>query len=208
MPPTCTICRHPDRAAIEKALVAGGTLRNIAQRFETGYTALFRHKPHMGQALAKAQERREVSHGTSVADRLEFLWGKALSYLKQSEDAKDLRLALASTREARGVLETGAALMAAVKQGAMGTIGVEFTNDWRSEDTDLPETSAKRMPSRRHQSPASDPRGDTPAPDATRAPTRAPARKGWASADDLDARAEKARGRAGTMGPRDFGPPE
>jgi len=46
MPPTCTVCRHPQRQTIESMLAAGWPLRNIAERFATSATALHRHKAH------------------------------------------------------------------------------------------------------------------------------------------------------------------
>jgi hypothetical protein len=58
MPRTCTICAHPQRPAIDKALVGSGTFRNIALCFETSETALFRHKAqHLRPLLAQAQQR-------------------------------------------------------------------------------------------------------------------------------------------------------
>jgi uncharacterized protein YerC len=43
MPRTCTICIHPARAAIDKALVDGQPYRYIAQHFGTSVAALQRH---------------------------------------------------------------------------------------------------------------------------------------------------------------------
>ena len=52
MPRVCTVCQHPDRCAIDEALVRGQSLRNIAKRCGTSVTALFRHKDHIPTALA------------------------------------------------------------------------------------------------------------------------------------------------------------
>ena len=40
----CSICTHPQRQAIDQALMAGVVFRNIARRFGTSTTAVHRHR--------------------------------------------------------------------------------------------------------------------------------------------------------------------
>ena len=47
MPRTCTICKHPQRLEIERAIVAGTSLRSIAGQFGTAKTNIERHRPHV-----------------------------------------------------------------------------------------------------------------------------------------------------------------
>ena len=66
MPRTCSICTHPERHAIDKALVAGEAFRNIAQRFGTSTGALHRHKAeHLPRLLARAR-RDEDRHAEAL----------------------------------------------------------------------------------------------------------------------------------------------
>jgi hypothetical protein len=58
MPRTCLACAHPDRTAIDNALVAGEPLRNIAKRVSISAAGLLRPKPHVSQAIVKASEKR------------------------------------------------------------------------------------------------------------------------------------------------------
>ena len=44
MPRSCSICTHPQRQAIDQALMAGVVFRNIARRFGTSTTAVHRHR--------------------------------------------------------------------------------------------------------------------------------------------------------------------
>jgi hypothetical protein len=46
MPRQCTICNHPQRAAIDQALVAGQALRDIAGHHHLSKSALARHKEY------------------------------------------------------------------------------------------------------------------------------------------------------------------
>jgi hypothetical protein len=43
-PNSCTICEHPQRTAIDRAIVAGDSLRDIATCFKTSKDAVSRHK--------------------------------------------------------------------------------------------------------------------------------------------------------------------
>lgn len=61
---TCSICTHEERDAIEKALLAGDSLRRIAERFGTSSTALHRHKQHIETAKTEPSQlaREQVQH--------------------------------------------------------------------------------------------------------------------------------------------------
>jgi hypothetical protein len=71
MPRTCFACTSPERDAIEKALVSGEPLRNIAKRVSISPAALLRHKEHVAQAIVAASEKREeqlgIVHGVTTA---------------------------------------------------------------------------------------------------------------------------------------------
>lgn len=105
MPPTCSICRHPEREAIDAALVAGESFRNIAQRFGPSATALHRHKSeHVAVAMAKATEAETVAADDLLA-QVGMLQTKALGILNRAEAAGSLNVALMAIREARGNVE-------------------------------------------------------------------------------------------------------
>ncbi len=109
MPRTCSVCGHGQRAAIDKALLAGGSFRSIAAQFGVGASALLRHKAHIRRAVQE-QEALTVAR---LLDDLQALQTRALQLLGKAEDANDLRAALAGIREVRGVIETSARLLEA-----------------------------------------------------------------------------------------------
>ncbi len=58
---TCTICRREDRIEIDRAIVAGEPHRSIAKRTGASAPALFRHKAHVEDAMARAAEATEAT---------------------------------------------------------------------------------------------------------------------------------------------------
>ncbi len=72
MPRQCTICTHPDRADIDAALVAGGSIRDVARRFGAGKGAVERHRDHFRAALVAAAERREDASLERVLEGIEY----------------------------------------------------------------------------------------------------------------------------------------
>ena len=105
MPRTCTVCTHAEREAIDQALLGGEAFRNIAKRFATSPSAMFRHKrEHIPLSLAKANEARESAHGDSLLDQVQDLQSRTMAILDQAEEAGDLRTALAAIGQAKGVL--------------------------------------------------------------------------------------------------------
>lgn len=102
----CSICEHPKRAEIEKAMLDGASLGEIAKRFGTTKSSLHRHrKDHVTANLAQAKQAREVANAETVLDYSATLRDKALDILDKAEESKDWTLALRAIRECKGVLK-------------------------------------------------------------------------------------------------------
>jgi hypothetical protein len=69
----CTICNHPQRVEIDKALVEGETLRNVAKRFDVSYSAVGRHKRngHIAEQIAKAAKKKEIKQAKEIVAAVE-----------------------------------------------------------------------------------------------------------------------------------------
>ncbi|HSH81233.1 MAG TPA: hypothetical protein VLA19_22090 [Herpetosiphonaceae bacterium] len=106
MPRACSICVHDDRAAINKALIAGEPFRLIAERFGTSATALTRHKAeHLPAKLAKASAAKETAIADDLLAQVRALRNNAIRILTAAEESGDLRTALLGIREARACVE-------------------------------------------------------------------------------------------------------
>ncbi len=126
---TCTICTHPERQAIDQALVAGGAMRPLAALYRVSPDAIERHAAsHLPQALSKAQDAAEVAHADDLLGQLKDLQGRTLGILTQAEEAKDLRTALQGVAQARGNLELLAKLAGQLAQE--GTVNLVVSPEW------------------------------------------------------------------------------
>jgi len=86
MPRPCTVCDHSERTAIDRALVAGGAMRNVAERFAISFAALQRHKAnHLPTVLAEAKQRQDQAHDSHVV-----AIGDAVQERAAAEDAHAL----------------------------------------------------------------------------------------------------------------------
>ena len=67
MPRICTICTHPDRDAVDKAVVSQAPNRQIASLYGVSEAAIRRHKrSHLPKTLVKATEVEAVANAEVV----------------------------------------------------------------------------------------------------------------------------------------------
>jgi transposase-like protein len=105
MPQMCTVCRNPEKTAIDRALLRNVSLRKIAREHGTSAGALFRHKQHIASTLVKAERAREVAQASSLLDRVEGLIPELQSIAKNAKRAREWQAATGALRETRACLE-------------------------------------------------------------------------------------------------------
>jgi len=112
MPRSCTLCEHPRREEIDKALVGDSSNLSISSLFGVSESAVRRHKAnHLPAKLVMAQTAEEIAQADDLLSQVRDLQGRALAILDKAEDAGELRTALSAIREARGNLELLAKLL-------------------------------------------------------------------------------------------------
>lgn len=112
----CGICSHPERAAIDAALVDGTSLRAIAGQYGTTKSALDRHRKHIPTALTKAKQAAEVADATSLLSRVERLVSRCETICEKAMAEGEWTPAVSATRELRGCLELIGKLSGELKQ--------------------------------------------------------------------------------------------
>ncbi len=112
MPRTCTVCSHPDRPAVDTALIAGEPYRDIARRFRVSKDAVARRKDeHLPAGMVKAQEVTDVRHAIDVVQQLKAINGVCMSVLKDARDQGDGDLALKAVDRIQRQIELQAKLI-------------------------------------------------------------------------------------------------
>ena len=104
---SCTVCTHPKREEIDRALVEGVSAAEIAGRYRTlGERAVRRHRSnHLPARMVMAEKAAEVAEADNLLEQVGDLQRRALAILDRAEEAGELKTALSAIREARGNLE-------------------------------------------------------------------------------------------------------
>jgi transcriptional regulator of acetoin/glycerol metabolism len=129
VPRVCTICKHPKRDEIDKALISGESLRGIARRFKVDDSSLDRHKSdHLAQRLLKAEEVKEKLSAKALLEQLESLHARTLTTLDKAERGKDKANTLKAIHQARENLKLMAQIVGELP--VEGTINVHLSAQW------------------------------------------------------------------------------
>jgi hypothetical protein len=112
MPRTCSICNHPEKEAINMALIDNQAFRYVSKRFGVSAAALHRHKSeHLPAAMVKAREAAESTQADSLLDRLVDLNRTTMAILSEARQGNDNELALKAIQRAEKQLELQARLL-------------------------------------------------------------------------------------------------
>ncbi len=103
----CSVCTHPDRDAIDRAIIKGTALATISRDYAVSEDSLARHRDngHIPISLKEDHQEKEVNRARDHYQEIRALLDKALSYMDRAEGNGDLRIAIQALREARATLE-------------------------------------------------------------------------------------------------------
>ncbi len=112
MPRSCTICQHPHREPIDRALVVGTALSEVAAKYRVSDDAVSRHRTnHLPARLVLAEKAAEVAEADNLLASVRGLQERTLAILEAAEREREHRTALSAIREARSNLELLAKLL-------------------------------------------------------------------------------------------------
>jgi hypothetical protein len=120
---SCGICSHPERAAIDAAMVDGASLRAISGQFGTSKSALDRHRKCIPAALTKAKQASEVADAETLLSRVEGLMSRFEGIYNLAIASGKLSDSTGALREVRYCIELLAKLT-----GELQPAGVNIRN--------------------------------------------------------------------------------
>jgi hypothetical protein len=133
MPRTCLVCGSAEREGIDRALIAGEPLRNIAIRVSISPAASLRHKSHVAQSIVTANERREELLGDNLHEEMRRVQRKAWELLAKTEAEGDHRGAIVALREVRECLRSLGEMLSLATAEAAGPL-TGWSNDELEEE--------------------------------------------------------------------------
>jgi hypothetical protein len=129
MPRVCTVCVHKDCEAIDKALVAGGSAREISALFRVSPDAVQRHKTeHMAEMLRKARGVATDTQALDVVTQLKAINGASLHILQEARQGKDPQTALKAIDRIQRQIELQAKLLGQLDDRPV--VNVLLASEW------------------------------------------------------------------------------
>ena len=126
----CTACAHPERAAIDAALVAGTPNRRIATQHGLSEAAVRRHAAeHLPASLVTAAGEEATRQALDVLQQLKTINAAALTVLRDARTAGDGDLALKAIDRIHRQIELQAKLLGDLDERPV--INVLVTPEWQ-----------------------------------------------------------------------------
>lgn len=110
----CSVCEHAERRNVETALLAGASIREVAQRYGLTKSTVARHQrlhllPKLTAAESAVPARMQALENyearLDVMAAMRELHARTLTLLTKAETSNDVHAALRAIREARSNLE-------------------------------------------------------------------------------------------------------
>lgn len=131
---TCTICNHPNRLSVDKDIVAGLSLTNIAKKYDVPYGSLYGHSQnHISRQLAKAWADKDMTESLDLLGRIDQIISRAEKIFRRNYDTgKDL-IALKALTETRSTIELLAKISYSLHQAKVAELEASHNLSGQSE---------------------------------------------------------------------------
>jgi hypothetical protein len=127
--PKCSVCVHPEREAIDLAIVGQQKLSALENRYSLNRYALGRHRSHIIELVARSPEGEKLARADTIVAEIAQLEDLAVEVLDRARLAKDGRLTLAAISTMKALLEFRARVTGALKSPAKGnTLHIHFAD--------------------------------------------------------------------------------
>ncbi|MHB9074137.1 MAG: hypothetical protein ACYC6G_11500 [Desulfobaccales bacterium] len=100
----CTVCHHPSRPEIDRALIDGVPYRTLAATHGVSASALCRHIKHLQHQMVIQERRTEQTQISQFLEKLELLEVRLDRLFRKAEDSRSLNVSLGCLQESVRVL--------------------------------------------------------------------------------------------------------
>ena len=100
----CTVCNHPSRPEIDRALIDGVPYRTLAAAHGLSTSALFRHTRHIRHQLMLQQHHEDQSQVSAFLEKLELLEVRLDRLFRKAEESQSFHISLGCLQESLRVL--------------------------------------------------------------------------------------------------------
>lgn len=125
---THKIERHPQRKAIEQAIVEGEPLRNVAKRAGVHASTVCRHKDRLSAKLARQHRAAEDAEAGDLLAKIVELEVEAKRIKLKAEEQGDLKTALSGVRELTRIVELLARIRGQIAEQA--AVHIHLSPEW------------------------------------------------------------------------------
>jgi transposase-like protein len=131
MPRVCTVCVHPEREAIDAALVSGTAYTEIARTHEVGREAVRRHaNRHLSAALAALRAPTQAGSRAPLSDRIETLIARCEVMFTAAASEGRTAQALAVVKELRACLELAGRASGELRDQPAVVVNLQTSPEW------------------------------------------------------------------------------
>lgn len=131
MPRVCTVCVHPEREAIDAALVCGEAYTVIARTYEVGREAVRRHHHrHLSAALAALDAPTQTGPRAPLSDRIETLIERCEAMFTAAAAEGRTSQALAVVKELRACLELSGKATGELREQPAVVVNLQTSPEW------------------------------------------------------------------------------
>jgi hypothetical protein len=100
----CTVCNHPSRPEIDRALIDGVPYRTLAAAHGLSVSALCRHTKHLRHQLVIQERHTEQTQVSQFLERLELLEVRLDRLFHKAEESRALSVSLGCLQESLRIL--------------------------------------------------------------------------------------------------------
>ena len=122
----CATCCHPKRLQIDRRIVQGGNVAEIAREYGLSYNSVWAHsRDHVSHQLVAATRKKELMESMNIISDVETLISRTQNILDTVEGKQQFGQALAAVRELRGCYELLSKIAFALHQARLAELEQE-----------------------------------------------------------------------------------